>query len=130
MNPTLKVCEHNRVAHASVCVKNNNIIYVVWASNSKSDCEHDFYCCFLPRCEALRTCRSGFPIVTKWCCDQDVEVVPCSAFTQSTWYRCGSLQKGGDVVATSPVVLHWLCDSPRTGCAWRIITLCVRHSKQ
>jgi len=23
-------------------------------------------------------------------------------------------------VATSPVVLHWLYDSPRTGCAWRI----------
>jgi len=22
-------------------------------------------------------------------------------------------------VATSPVVLHWLCDAPRTGCAWR-----------
>jgi len=23
------------------------------------------------------------------------------------------------IVATSPVVLRWLCDSPRTGCAWR-----------
>jgi len=22
----------------------------------------------LPQCEALRTCRSGFPIITKWCC--------------------------------------------------------------
>jgi len=22
----------------------------------------DFYCCLLPQCEALRTCRSGFPI--------------------------------------------------------------------
>ena len=22
-------------------------------------------------------------------------------------------------VATSPVMLRWLCDSPRTGCAWR-----------
>jgi len=28
-------------------------------------------------------------------------------------------------VATSPVVLRWLCDSPRTGCAWRITTLCM-----
>ena len=30
---------------------------------------------------------------------------------------------GGDPsvgsVATSPVVLRWMCDSPRTGCAWR-----------
>ena len=46
-----------------MCVKNNTIIYVARASNSKRDCEHDLYCC-LPRCEALRTCRSGFPIAT------------------------------------------------------------------
>jgi len=25
---------------------------------------HDLYCCLLPWCEALRTCRSGFPIAT------------------------------------------------------------------
>jgi len=24
----------------------------------------DLYCCFLPQCEALRICRSGFPIAT------------------------------------------------------------------
>jgi len=24
----------------------------------------DLYCCLLPRCEALRICRSGFPIAT------------------------------------------------------------------
>jgi len=28
-------------------------------------------------------------------------------------------------IATSPLVLHWLCDSPRTGCAWRITPLCM-----
>ena len=28
-------------------------------------------------------------------------------------------------VATSPVVLRWLCDSPRTGCTWRITPLCM-----
>ena len=27
------------------------------------------YCCLLPQCEALRTCRSGFPIAAKWCCN-------------------------------------------------------------
>jgi len=58
---------------------------------SKKDCEHDLYCCLLPRCEALRTCRSVFPIATKWCCNQDVEVVSSSAFTQRTCDRCGSL---------------------------------------
>ena len=47
-----------------ICVKNNTIIYVARASNSKIDCEHDLYCCLLPRCEALRTYRSGFPIAT------------------------------------------------------------------
>jgi len=46
-------------------VKNNTIIYVEWASNSKRDCEHDLCCCLLPRCEALRTCRSVFPIATE-----------------------------------------------------------------
>jgi len=50
-----------------MCVKNNTIICVAWASNSKRDCEHDLYCCLLPRCEALRTCRSGFPIATVNC---------------------------------------------------------------
>ena len=34
----------------------------------------DLYCCLLPQCEALRTCLSGFPIATKWCCDQDVKL--------------------------------------------------------
>ena len=28
---------------------------------------HDLYCCLLPQCEALRTCRSGFPIATVQC---------------------------------------------------------------
>jgi len=46
------------------CVKNNTIIYIARANNSKRDCEHDLYCFLLPRCEALRTCRSGFPIAT------------------------------------------------------------------
>jgi len=25
----------------------------------------ELYCCLLPQCEALRTCRSGFPIATQ-----------------------------------------------------------------
>ena len=73
-------------------------------------------------CHSVKLCAHsapGFPIATKWCCDQDVGVVPSSAFTQRTCDRCGSLWKRGDVVATSPVPLRWLCDSPRMGCAWR-----------
>jgi len=32
----------------------------------------------------------GFPIATKWCCDQDVEIMPCEAFTKGTCDQCGS----------------------------------------
>jgi len=48
-------------------VKNNTILHVAQASNSKRDCEDDLYCCLLPQCEALRTCRLGFPIATMPC---------------------------------------------------------------
>ena len=48
-----------------MCVKNNTIVYVERVSNSKRDCEYNLYCCLLPRCEALRICRSGFPIATE-----------------------------------------------------------------
>jgi len=66
--------------------------------------------------EALHTCRLGFPITIKWF-DQDVKVVPCATFTKRMCDRCGSLQKGGDVVATSQLMLRWKCNSPQTGCA-------------
>ena len=77
----------------------------------------DLYCCFLPQCEALRTCRLVFPITTKWCFDQDVKVVPGANFSKWMCDRCSSLQKGGDVVATSQLMLRWKCDSPEMGCA-------------
>ena len=80
-------------------------MYVARINNNRVISSGDLYCCLLPRFEALRTCRSGFPIATKWCCDQDVKVVPGSAFTRRTCDRCGSL--------------HWLCDSSWTGCARR-----------
>jgi len=54
----------------------------------------------------------------KWCCDQDVKVVPDPALTKKTSNRCSLLQKGGDVV--SRLVLHWMCDSLWRGCARRI----------
>jgi len=63
-------------------------ISVARTSNNRVIAEHDLYCCLLPQCDALRTCRSGFPIATKWCCDQDVKIVPGSAFKhQSTTAR-------------------------------------------
>jgi len=38
--------------------------YVARTSNTRVISSADLYCCFLPQCEALRRCRSGFPIGT------------------------------------------------------------------
>jgi len=73
-------------------------MYVARTSINRVISSGDLCSCLLPRCEALRIWRSGFPIATKWCCYQDVKVVRSSAFTQRTCDRCGSLWKGGDVV--------------------------------
>ena len=45
-------------------MKNKNIY--AWREQAiiREIATHDLYCCLLPRCEALRTCRSGFPIAT------------------------------------------------------------------
>jgi len=47
-----------------MCMKNNTIMYVARTSNNRVISSGDLYCCLLPRCEALCTCRSGFPIAT------------------------------------------------------------------
>ena len=39
-------------------------MYVARTSNNRVISSGDLYCCLLPRCEALRTCRSGFPMAT------------------------------------------------------------------
>ena len=70
-----------------MCVKNNTIIYVARASNSKKDCEHDLYYCLLPRCEALRTCRSGFPIATLQSESFDTFGWPAGVWVQKLWCK-------------------------------------------
>jgi len=46
-----------------MCTKNKNIY--AWREQAiiREIVTHDL-CCLLPRCEALRTCCSGFPIAT------------------------------------------------------------------
>jgi len=39
-------------------------VYVARTSNNRVIAAHDLCCCLLPEFEALRTCRSGFPIAT------------------------------------------------------------------
>jgi len=47
-----------------MCVKNKNMY--AWSERAiiREIATHDLYCCLLPRCKALRTCRSGFPIAS------------------------------------------------------------------
>jgi len=47
-----------------MCAKNKNMY--AWSKQGiiREIATHDLYCCLLPRCEALPTCRSGFPITT------------------------------------------------------------------
>ena len=47
-----------------MCAKNNTHIYVARTSNNRVIAACELYCCLLPQCEALRTCRSGYPIAT------------------------------------------------------------------
>jgi len=94
------------VVNVGMCVKNST--YVARTSRNNMSMTLDLYCCLVPKCEALRTYCSAYPI-TKWCFDQDVKVVPGTTFTKRTCNRCGLLQKRGDVVATSRLALHCKC---------------------
>ena len=88
-------------------------------SRNRMSTTRDLYCYVLPQCEALHTCRLGFPITIKWCFDQDMKVVSGATFTKRMCDSCGSQQKGGDVIATSQLMSRWKCDSPQMGCAQR-----------
>jgi len=65
------------------------IHYVARTSRNRMSTTWDLYCCLLPQCEPLRTCCSGFPIITKWPFDQDVMVVPGATFTKRTFIATG-----------------------------------------
>jgi len=53
-----------RFTTKGMCAKNKNIY--AWREQAiiREIVTHDLSCCLLPRCEALCTCRSGFPIAT------------------------------------------------------------------
>ena len=105
-NYSVSVVLNVRFATNGMYVKNNTHIYVSQTIRNRISTTWDLYLCLLPQCEALHTCRLGFPITSKWCFDQDVKVLPGSTFTKRMCDRCGSLQKGGKVVATSQLMLR------------------------
>ena len=54
----------------------------------------------------------------------------CQVQTEKrTCNRCGSLQNGGDVIATSRLVLRWMHCSPRTECVRRTTPIYKRHEQ-
>jgi len=79
---------------------------VARTSNNRVISSGDLYCCLLPRCEALHICHSGFPIATKWCCYQEVEVMPSSAFTQKE-HAIGVVRCKKEGMLLQP--LRWRC---------------------
>jgi len=93
---SVSVVVNVRSTTKGMCVKNNT--HVSRTSRNKLSTPWDLCCCLLPQCEALRTCCSAFPITAKWCCDQDVKVVPGATFTKRTCNGCNFL-----------VALHWQC---------------------
>jgi len=60
----LQRCCVDCVIHHERCVRAKNKIIYAWREQAivREIATHDLYCCLLLRCEALRTCRSGFPI--------------------------------------------------------------------
>jgi len=52
------------VHHERNVCKEQHHIYVARTSNNRVIAACELSCCLLPQCEALRTCRSGFPIAT------------------------------------------------------------------
>jgi len=52
------------VIHHERDVREEQHPYVARTSNNRVIAACELYCCLLPQCEALRTCRSGYPIAT------------------------------------------------------------------
>ena len=59
-------CVDYVIRHERDVREEQQYICVARTSNNGVIVAHDLYCCLLPQCEALRICRSGFPIATKW----------------------------------------------------------------
>ena len=57
-------CAECAVHHERNVREEQHHIYVARTSNNRVIAACDLYWCLLPQCEALRTCRSGFPTAT------------------------------------------------------------------
>jgi len=57
-------CAECAVHHERNVREEQHHIFVARTSNNRVIAARELYRCLLPQCEALRTCRSGFPITT------------------------------------------------------------------
>ena len=64
MQPLRWCCVDCMIHHEQDVREEQKYIYVARTSNKRVISSGDLYCCLLPQCDALRTCRSGFPIKT------------------------------------------------------------------
>ena len=62
--------------------------------------------------------RLNHTLISCSICSEQKRFVRAAESSSQQKYRSWQKTFQG-IVATSPVVLRWLCDSPRTGCAWR-----------
>jgi len=67
LQPLRWCCVDCVIHHERDVREEQKYIYVARTSNNGVISSGDLYCCLLPRCEALRICRSGFPIATISC---------------------------------------------------------------
>ena len=63
-NLSVRVALNVQFTTNGMCAKNNTHLHVARTSNNIVSTTCDLCCCLLPQCEALHTCRSGFPIAT------------------------------------------------------------------
>ena len=64
LQPLRWCCVDCVIHHEGDVREEQKYMYVARTSNNRVISSGDLYCCLLPRYEALRTCRSGFPIAT------------------------------------------------------------------
>jgi len=64
LQPLRWCCVDCVIHHERDVREEQKYMYVARTSNDRVISSCDLYCCLLPRCEALCTCRSGFPIAT------------------------------------------------------------------
>jgi len=64
LQPLHWCCVECVIQHERDVRKEQHHIYVAWTSNNRVIMAHDLYCCLVPQCEALPTCRLGFRIAT------------------------------------------------------------------